>query len=98
MVVLSQAPLADKSRPLGARLPFTATTTNKADFVAPSKGADRYHKPKHEAVPSAPLTNATMYRWDCWILPAPPLACPSGQAELSICCLESDIKAHTPQA
>ncbi len=61
-----QAPLVDKSRPLGASMPFTATTTAKADYTAPTKRAERHRRAKAELVPSAPLTNATMYRWVCW--------------------------------
>ncbi len=61
-----QAPLVDKSRPLGPSMPFTATTTAKADYTAPTKPAERRRRAKAELVPSAPLTNATMYRWGCW--------------------------------
>lgn len=61
-----QAPLVDKSRPLGASMPFKATTTAKADYTAPTKRAERHRRTKAELVPSAPLTNATMYRWGCW--------------------------------
>ncbi|KAL3159848.1 hypothetical protein ABBQ38_010249 [Trebouxia sp. C0009 RCD-2024] len=59
-----QAPLVVKSRPLGPSLPFTATTTAKADYTPPGKPAQRYRKAKQELVPSAPLANATMYRED----------------------------------
>ncbi|DBB09819.1 hypothetical protein WJX82_004888 [Trebouxia sp. C0006] len=59
-----QAPLVDKSRPLGASMPFKATTTAKADYTAPTKRAERHRRTKAELVPSAPLTNATMYRED----------------------------------
>ncbi len=61
-----QAPLVDKSRPLGASMPFMATTTAKADYTAPTKRAERHQRAKAELVPGAPLTNATMYRWGCW--------------------------------
>ncbi|DBA72582.1 TPA: hypothetical protein ACH3X2_010335 [Trebouxia sp. C0005] len=59
-----QAPLVDKSRPLGPSMPFTATTTAKADYTAPTKRAERRRRSKAELVPSAPLANATMYRAD----------------------------------
>ena len=58
-----QVPLVGKSRPLAASLPFTATTTAKADYTAPTRRAEKYHKAKAEQVPSAPLTNATVYRF-----------------------------------
>ncbi|KAK9811635.1 hypothetical protein WJX72_007416 [[Myrmecia] bisecta] len=59
-----QAKKVNRAAGLGPNLPFTATSTQRADFQRPGSVAKRYVRPPHQQVPSMPLTDASSYRLD----------------------------------